>query len=314
MSLGGPELLGGRYELVRVIGVGGMGTVHLGRMHGDRGFLRHVAIKRLRPHIATKDAVEMLVEEARVASDLQHPNVVQMLDVGNDARGGVFLVMEWVDGIDLGHFVRGLVRSESRVEWPEGAYVAMSVLDALAAAHERRDANGTPSPVFHRDVTPSNVLLSKHGQVKLADFGLARAMDRETVTRPGVVKGKLAYVAPEMVAGIRANPCTDVFSVGVLLWETLAGRRLYDTTNELELFVKVGAARIPGIRTIRPDVPEKLEAIVARATAKRVDDRYQSAGAMAEDLAALLDEAPVRMSARRLAPRIRAAMEEAAAT
>jgi serine/threonine protein kinase len=187
------RLLAGEYELVEPIGEGGMATVWRGLTHGAAGFSRKVAIKRVLPGLATDAKFgAMFVEEARVVAELAHPNIVQVHDFDQDEKGLFFIVMEWVEGVDLGRYVRTFTRAGEVTPWPYVAAIAIEVGKALAAAHERRDDAGNPAPVIHRDVTPSNVLLGVGGIAKLADFGLSRAADRASMTRPGTVKGKLA--------------------------------------------------------------------------------------------------------------------------
>ncbi|MEM9069401.1 MAG: serine/threonine-protein kinase [Myxococcota bacterium] len=184
----------GKYELLERIGFGGMAEVWRAHAHGEAGFRRPVAVKRLLPNLAGDEVFgAMLLEEARVVAALDHPNIVQTIDFRREDDTQFLLVMELVDGINLGSWIRHHQRARETTPWPLVAMIAMDVLRALSAAHERKDEQGRASPIFHRDVSPSNVLLGKHGNVKLGDFGLARAMDRVTLTTPGVVKGKLSY-------------------------------------------------------------------------------------------------------------------------
>lgn len=273
-----PSRLGAKYELISVLGRGGMATVWRAVLHGEAGFRREVAIKQLLPGIAgSEELATMFVEEARVVSALQHPNVVQVFDFGRGEDGRYFIVMELVEGLDLGTFIVRHVRLKRASTWPIVAAIGVDVLRGLGAAHERRDDHGMRAPVFHRDLTPSNVLVSRYGVSKLADFGLARAADRATVTAPGIVKGKLAYVAPEMVAGARASAASDLYSFGIVLWEALASRRVHDDVSEMELFVRVGRGDIPSITTARDDLPRGLVAVVDRLLAKHPKDRYTTA-------------------------------------
>ena len=211
-----------------------MATVWRGCVRGAAGFARTVAIKRMLPSLSeSEDFAAMFVEEARVVADLSHPNIVQVQDFGLDERGGYFIVMEWVEGLDLGRWLFSHRRDRVPTAWQSVVTVGAAIARALYCAHERVDGEGRPAPVFHRDVTPSNILIDVYGVPKLSDFGLARAMDRITLTTPGVVKGKLAYVAPELVGGHKASSASDVYSLGVVLWEALAGRRLFEAGNAL---------------------------------------------------------------------------------
>lgn len=268
-----------------------MATVWRGLTHGEGGFTCPVAIKRMLPALGDNlEFAEMFVEEARIISGLQHPNIVRVHDFVRDRRGNYVIVMEWVEGIDLGRFVRAFVEADRTTPWRVVASAGAQVLRALDAAHSRRTLMGEPCPVFHRDVTPSNVLMNTYGAAKLADFGLARAMDRVTITSPGVVKGKLAYVAPELIAGARASSQSDLYSLAVVLWECLAGRRLFEGKNEMELFVNVGRGKIPPLEEQREGLPTALLEAIGRGLTKNPDDRFERAGAMAEALEKMLAE------------------------
>lgn len=282
MSTDQERRLAGRYELLEPSGTGGMATVWRARTHGEAGFSRTVAIKRMLPNVAeSAEFAAMFVEEGRVVADLLHPNIVQVLDFAKDEHGGHFIVMEWVDGLDLLTWTTAHRTQKQPPPWRAVASIGAWVLEGLGAAHERRDSTGTLAPVIHRDVTPSNILLSDHGQAKIGDWGLARAMDRVTLTMPGIVKGKLAYVAPEMIGGARANAQSDIYSMAVVLWECFAGRRLFEGKNEVELFVKVGQAKIPSLTEFRNDLPPELLVVLERACQKWPEERWGSARAMA---------------------------------
>lgn len=186
-------VLADKYELLAKAGSGGMAVVWRARTLGAAGFQRPVAIKRIIHHLsADPDFVAMFVEEARVVSELQHPLITQIHDFALDEGGQYFLVMEWVEGCDLGALTASLREAGESLPWPVVAAVGRQVLDALGAAHGRVTADGVAAPVFHRDVTPGNILLSTDGFAKLTDFGIARAMDRTTMTRPNALKGKLS--------------------------------------------------------------------------------------------------------------------------
>jgi serine/threonine-protein kinase len=214
-----------KYALIEQIGVGGMGTVGRALVYGAEGFRRTVAVKRLNEAFNEyPEAVQMFVEEARVGAMLRHPNVVQIHDFGIDREGHYYLVTEWVEGLHLGDYQRSF---DGVAPWPLVAAIAIEVLRALDAAHSLRNEAGKRAPVLHRDVSPPNILLDVTGIVKLADFGMARAMDRARFTQPNVVKGKLSYIAPEMLRGEDATVQSDLFSLGVCLWEAFAGERLF---------------------------------------------------------------------------------------
>lgn len=278
-----------RYELLAMAGEGGMATVWRAVMRGAAGFSRVVAIKEIKPEFGSiQSYVDMFVEEARVGSDLAHPNIVQVYDF-LDYRDTFFLVMEWVEGVDLGDFVSSFKRRDQDVPWSLVAAIGIHALRGLGAAHARRRPDGVEAPVIHRDVSPTNVLLSTNGQVKITDFGLARARDRlYSLTAPGTVKGKLSYLAPEVTYGKLASPQSDQFSVGGVLWEALAGRRLFSAPSDIEIFRQIRKCDVPPLAELRPDVPSRLAATIHRALALDPDERFASAGAMATEMMAAL--------------------------
>jgi serine/threonine-protein kinase len=199
-----------------------------------------------------------------------------------------FLVMELVDGIDLGSWARALKLMGRQTPWHIVTAAALEVLRALSAAHRRVDANGAPAPVFHRDVTPHNVLLSIDGVIKLGDFGLARAMDRARTTRPDVVKGKVSYLAPEVAHGDAATARSDLYALAIVIWETLAGRRLFDAKTDAEVIRLVRNPEVPPLLRYRPDVPVALHAALIRALERDPEKRFATADEMRAVLAKVL--------------------------
>ena len=286
-------IIDGKYELVAPAGEGGMATVWRGVILGAAGFARSVAVKRIQPMLAAnREFVAMFVEEARLGSSLIHPNIVQIFDFGIDAQGIHYLVMEWVEGLDLGRFTAALQHAGRAAPWPLVAAIMVEALRGLAAAHSRVDAAGHPAPVIHRDITPANILIGTNGIAKLSDFGLARAMDRARMTQPDVVKGKLGYLAPELTHGKPATVQSDLFGVGIVLWETLAGRPLYEGRNEVEVFMAARRAEVPPLGGLRPDLPAALAAVVERAVSREPEGRFASAEEMIRALTAVLRQVP----------------------
>jgi serine/threonine-protein kinase len=293
-----PRLVAGRYELIDSAGDGGMARVYRAALRGAAGFQRTVAVKRVHDHLAgNTEFVRMFIEEARVCSELDHANIVQVHDFGVDA-GGYYLVMEWIDGLHLGQYVASFQQRSLRTPWRLVASICAQVLAGLAAAHERTKEDGTPSAVVHRDVTPHNILLSVQGVTKLSDFGLARAMDRARMTNPDVVKGKLSYLAPELVQGHPASPGSDIYSLGIVLWEALTAERLYAADSDAERIRKVRDGEVPFIGERRDDLPDGLVAIVHGALQRELDKRFTSAHEMEHALLRLMGGDPV--SAREL--------------
>lgn len=284
----------GRYVLYDQIAAGGMASVHLGRLHGAVGFSRVVAIKRLHANYAQDPRfVQMFLDEARLAALVKHPNVVSTLDVVADDTE-VFLVMEHV----LGESLERLMPPHTREPPPPSVAVAVVVgmLEGLHAAHETRDELGRPLSIVHRDVSPHNVLVDRNGLVRVFDFGIAKASDRLEQTREGVVKGKVAYMAPEQVRG-NVDRRADVFASGVVLWELLTGRRRQAGRRNDELFLLLATGKLeppPKPSTLRPGLPPALDAVVERATAIDPEARFATARDMASALERALEPSSPR--------------------
>jgi serine/threonine protein kinase len=278
--------IAGKYELLECAGEGGMAVVWKGLMHGAAGFTRPVAMKQIKPELRHDDRqVAMFVEEARLGACLLHPNIAQVLDFVDDAQGAYWLVTEWVEGLDLGTLLRYYRARQERIPWPLAAQVGIGALRGLAAAHERHTLDGTPVPIVHRDVSPQNLLIGIGGSVKLSDFGLARARDRTRVlTIPGFIKGKLGYLAPELVGGQAASPQSDIFALGSVLWEAMAGRPLFTGKNDREVLRAIHKGQVLPVSDERPGLPKLLVFAIGRALGRTPAERYPTAAAMAQDL------------------------------
>jgi serine/threonine-protein kinase len=301
------QVVAGRYELKEIIGKGGMAVVWRA-IDGADAHRRTVAVKRVLGELSADPGIKALfLEEARVGQTLHHPNIVEVFDFGKDERGSYFLVLEWVDGLDLYEYMRAFHQAQGHVPWQSVALIAHQALLGLVAAHERTDASGRSLPVIHRDLTPSNVLVGADGVVKLADFGLARAMDRASMTLPHMIKGKLSYTAPEMLRGKRANERTDIYCLGLTLWECLAGKKLFAGATQIEVLERVEQARVPPIDRFRPDAPRPLLAAVMKAVCRDPQDRYASAREMDASIAELLRSMPEPMDEARLGGSVRQA-------
>jgi serine/threonine protein kinase len=296
------DRIAGKYELREPVGEGGMATVWKGLVHGAAGFTKLVAIKRVRSDLALDPKfAAMFVEEARVVSALQHPNICQVFDFDRDDRGAYFIVMEWIDGIDMAAWIKAYAKDNTLPPWHLVCGIVVEVLRALTAAHERIDEYGIPSPVIHRDINPANIMLSSSGHVKLADFGLARAMDRVAMTKPGMVKGKLAYLAPEILSGVPASAASDLFGVGIVLWEALTGRRLFWHKHDGEILLKIAACEVPPVGDLRADVPRRLAEVVHMSLAKKSEERFATADEMLQALTAILRTQPDKTDAKPIA-------------
>jgi len=288
-------IVGGRYELIEVAGRGGMADVWRGRVRGDSGFVRDVAVKQMHQNLAIQSPyVSMFVEEARVGSMLQSPNVAEVHDFVHD-HGNYFMVLEWIDGVDLGTWIRWHAQRNEPTRWELVAAVGVGILRGLAAAHERLGPDGRSLPVVHRDVSPHNVLLTTRGMVKLIDFGLALANDRaQETTENGIVKGKMSYLAPEIVSGGRPIPESDQFACGSVLWEALVGRKLFDGTTDYETYTRLRDCMVQPLRPLRPDVPQPFVTIVQRALSRDIEARFPSAREMARQIGTTLKKVQLR--------------------
>ena len=272
----------GRYTLLRSLGAGGMAELFLARADGIEGFAKLVALKRILPHKATNERfVRMLLNEARLVAGLDHTNIAQVHDIGLDA-GEYFFAMEYVHGQDLAHVLHRAPHHKLHLE--NALHIAIGVCAGLHCAHIARDATGRPLDIVHRDVSPSNVLVSYQGAVKLVDFGVAKAATLVSETREGVIKGKYGYMSPEQCLGDTLDRRSDVFAVGILLWEMTVGRRLYFFKGELASLQRIVYADAPRPSSYDPDYPPELEHIVMRALARDARQRYQSAEQLQLDL------------------------------
>ncbi len=296
----------GRYQIVRPLARGGMAEVYLGRSIGLHGFQKLVAIKRIRAKYSNESSfINMLVDEARISMLLTHPNIAQVLEFG-EQDGDYYLVLEYVPGESLSHLVRRAVKGGERLGVFEVCYILVEVLQGLHAAHVQRDQKGEPAHIVHRDVSPQNILISYEGLVKLIDFGIAKAKRRLERTEVGTIKGKLRYLAPEMIDPKRFAPGgefdhrVDVFAAGVVLFEAIAGRKLFFGENEFDVYESIMKDEVPDL------VPHgicdaPLMNIMRRALKKRPEDRYDSAEAFADDLRAYIYRREPSFTQKRIA-------------
>ncbi len=275
-------LVVGRYAIFDRIAAGGMASVHVGRLLGEGGFARTVAVKRLHPQFALDpEFVAMFLDEARLAARIRHPNVVATVDIVA-SEGEPLLVMEYVDGESFSTLLREARDRRARVPVDIVAGVMTQALAGLNAAHEAKNDLGEPLGLVHRDVSPQNVLVGTDGVARVLDFGVAKALGKLHTTREGQLKGKLGYLAPEQIAGHAVTRRTDVFAASVVLWEGLTGRRLFSADSEGGVLQRImdGAVEAPSVHA--PDVPAALDAVVMRGLSKEPSDRFDSALEMAE--------------------------------
>ena len=272
-----PEQVG-RYEVHEQLGVGGMATVHRAIVRGDSGFAKQIALKRLLPHLARNpEVIQSFAHEARLASHLRHANVAQTLDFGK-VDGSYFIAMEYVAGPTLVRIMRQCAAAAGAMPVPVVVAILCQICEGLDHAHNLCDDTGRPLGIIHRDVTPSNIIVSMSGIVKLIDFGIAKARTGHR-TAAGVVKGKLAYMAPEYTIG-RLDYRADLFAVGVIAHELLSSRRLFHSRNDFGLLTQLREMPIQPPSRWNPQVTRDLDDIVMTALQRDPDQRWQNAGAM----------------------------------
>jgi serine/threonine protein kinase len=287
------------YRRIAELGRGGMATVHLAAMQGSHGVTKLVVVKELRPELAVNDEfVVMFFDEARLAARLNHPNIVQSYEVGEE-NGRQFIVMEYLEGQPL-HRVWNKLQAAGKMTLAVNLQVVSDVLAGLDYAHDLADFNGSQLKIVHRDVSPHNVFVTYTGDVKVVDFGIAKAADSSTQTRVGTLKGKLTYMPPEQAMGEKVDRRADLFAVGVLLWESSAGRRLWQGLNDGAIMRALMTGEIPSLLTVNPDLPPRLDEICRKALAPKRDDRYATAHDFQRDVDDLMRETGARASRRDL--------------
>ncbi|MDW8361904.1 MAG: protein kinase, partial [Myxococcales bacterium] len=291
----------GKYVLVARLGRGGMAEVDLALTTGPGGFRKAVVVKRILADLASeRRLVDMFFDEARLAARLSHPHVVQTYEFG-EVDGQCFLAMEYLDGQPLHRVLRRCADRGVRMPPALVARIAADALDGLSYAHTLTDWDGTPLGVVHRDVSPQNVFVTYDGVVKVLDFGIAKAATQVVETRVGAIKGKYAYIAPEQARGQRVDARADLWSMGVVLWEALTGRRLFRADSDVATLELTLRGAIPRLREIAPDVPAALDAIVDRALRRELEARYPNAAAMRDDLERWLRALPEPVGREELA-------------
>jgi eukaryotic-like serine/threonine-protein kinase len=275
----------GRYTLTERLAVGGMAEVFRAKIVSSHGFEKTIVIKRILPALALDDTfVAMFIDEAKLMAQLTHPKIVQLLDFG-EVAGQYFIALEFVDGIDALALLRATAQKHIRLPLPLVLFIAIEVLEALDYAHAALNMEGQPMHLVHRDISPSNILISWYGDVKLGDFGIAHAGARELKTEVGLLKGKYGYMSPEQVVGAALDGRSDLFAVGIVLAEALMGRRLFTPRNDLDVLLMVRDARIDRLTRYGHDLPPELGRVVRKALKKDPAARYQTGAAFRDDLA-----------------------------
>ncbi|MDB4989689.1 MAG: serine/threonine protein kinase, partial [Myxococcaceae bacterium] len=280
----------GKYYLLDRVNTGGMAEVFRAKAFGVEGFERIVAVKRILPSIAADtDFITMFIDEAKLAVQLNHANIAQIFDLGKVADS-YFIALEYVHGKDL-RAVFDQARSRARqVPVDLACYVIMKISEGLDYAHRKRDASGRELQLVHRDVSPQNMLISFDGDVKLIDFGIAKAAGQASRTRAGILKGKFGYLSPEQVEGEQVDQRSDIFGIGIVLYELLTGERLFVGDSDFSTIEKVRTLEIPSPRQLNPQIPKALERVVLKALSRNRDTRYQTALDLHDALQSVLHE------------------------
>lgn len=272
----------GRYEVLAKLAAGGMAVVYVARAHGAAGFERMVALKVLHANLAHEEEfIRMFLDEARLAARIRHPNVVPTTDISDTAEAGYFLVMDYIEGDHLGALLSGAHKAGERLPIAVVLRILADAIGGLGAAHDLTDEQGRPLNLVHRDVSPHNIMVGRDGVSRLTDFGVAKAEDRLTHTRDGQVKGKLAYMAPEQAAHGTADRRSDLFSMGIILWECVTGRRLFRGSSTAQTLHKLLSDEVPAASSVHAELAP-LDPILKRALQRDPSLRYQTADEFAE--------------------------------
>jgi len=290
-----------QYRPLFKLAAGGMAEVYVAEAEAMAGFTKRVAIKRILPGLLKDERfVRMFLDEARLSLHLNHANIVAVFDIGK-SDNTYFIVMEYVEGTTLKSLIEYSVTRGRRLSPPLVIWILNEILKGLDYAHELKDQDTRERlGIVHRDISPPNVLVSWNGEVKLTDFGLAKATTQLESTDPGVVKGKFSYLSPEAAHGMAVDARTDIFAVGILGWEMLAGRRLFLGETDYQTVELVRAAEVPSLRELNPLVPAELEQVLLKSLTRRTEDRYQTCTEFADDLLGVLFAMGQRVSSRDL--------------
>jgi serine/threonine protein kinase len=280
----------GPYRLLQRIAVGGMAEVFRAKRTGVEGFEKVVAVKRILPHLSdNKEFVDMFIDEAKMVAGLTHPNIVQIFDLGKIDRT-YFIAMDYVHGRDLRTILRRGREKGLRIPLDLGLLVVSRVCSALEFAHRKKDEHGVPMQIVHRDVSPQNILISFEGEVKLTDFGIAKAATKATITDAGALRGKLLYMSPEQAWGKPMDRRSDVFSLGIVFYEMVTDQKPFAASSEMSILETVRECRVVPPSQVNPRIPEKLERVLLKALSRDVEERYQDAAEMYRDLERVLHE------------------------
>ena len=303
---GSPEVFG-KYHLLEKIATGGMAEVWRSRAYGMAGFEKILVIKKVLANLAEDDEfIRLFIDEARIAVHLLHVNIVQVFDLGQE-QGQYYMAMEYVHGLDLSRLLTR-ARNLGAFPVPLALFICGEVLKALHFAHDRTGEDGKPLRIVHCDISPQNILISYAGEVKLTDFGISRAAFQADALHK-VVRGKYAYMSPEQVEGRELDRRTDLFSLAIVLYETLTGRRLFKAKTREQTLDRVRRAEVPSPRTYRPEMSEDLEAFLLKALARKPEDRFRDAAEMLEAITSLMVREGHRSTNNDLAAHLKAVID-----
>ena len=291
----------GKYLLLEKLATGGMAQLYRAKIIGVEGFEKFIAIKQILPHLAhEEELITAFIDEAKLAALLNHQNVVQIYDFGS-MENSYFITMEFLSGKDL-RAVNAKAREKGTpVSLEDALYVISRVCAGLDYAHKLKDFQGKSLNIIHRDISPQNIFLTYEGDVKIVDFGIAKAASQSTITQVGMIKGKVAYMSPEQPAGKVLEHRSDIFATGILLYELIAGGRMFKGDDTLQILSKVREAEFTPLGALKGGLPEKLYDIVGKALAKDPEDRYQSCADMQADIEECVFRLNLRPSGRSLA-------------
>ncbi|MBM4388316.1 MAG: serine/threonine protein kinase, partial [Deltaproteobacteria bacterium] len=274
------EKISGRYDLIRMIGSGGMGEIYLASMRGPHGFEKKVVLKKIHQHLSRdEEFIKRFIDEGKLVVNLNHANIVQVLEMGIE-NGEYFLAMEYVDGVNLNDFLYGLRKEGAALPVELAVFILIEVLKGLSYAHTKTDENGQPMGIIHRDISPVNIMISRDGEVKLLDFGVARAKSRMSQSLPGVLHGKFLYLSPEQARGEELDFRSDIFSFGVTAYELITGTRPFDGQTDIEILDKIKNFNPPAV--LQPSFSGELAGIVMKCLEKDPEKRYGSTAELEE--------------------------------
>ncbi|MEM1348007.1 MAG: serine/threonine-protein kinase, partial [Myxococcota bacterium] len=274
----------GKYYLLERVNIGGMAEIFKAKAFGVEGFERLLAVKKILSSIAEdEDFIDMFIDEAKIAVQLNHSNIAQIFDLGK-VDESYFIALEYISGKDLKTIFERARRLNEKVSIPRVCYVLMKVCEGLGYAHEKKDAQGNPLHIVHRDVSPQNILASYEGEVKIIDFGIAKAQGKTSQTQVGVLKGKFSYMSPEQVRGLHIDHRSDLFSLGIVLYELLTLERLFLGESDFDTLERIRKVEMSPPSLYNPHIPKELEDIVLKALARSPEERYQTTFELADAL------------------------------